>query len=102
MRKTKKQNGLAMQELGQEDGGQKLKRSRGEGTVQLLSENKKEGRRLVKARMSRWSEEEGRERRERLDRKNSRESKKSQVGSRTEESIRVRDGSGGLIARPRL
>ena len=42
----------------------------------------REGRRLVKARISRWSEEEGRERRERFDRKNSRESRKSQVGSR--------------------
>ena len=47
----------------------------------------REGRRLVKARRSRWSEEEeGREERdlirERFDRKNSRERKKSQVGSR--------------------
>ena len=58
--------------------------------VQLLSENNlaggvltsREGRRMVKARLSRWSEEKGRERRERFDRKNSRESRKSQVGSR--------------------
>ena len=42
----------------------------------------REGRKRVKARISRWSEEGGRERRERFDRKNSRESKKSQVGSR--------------------
>ena len=58
--------------------------------MQLLSESNlaggvlasREGRRLVKARISRWSEEEGRERRERFDRKTSSESKKSQVGSR--------------------
>ena len=41
-----------------------------------------EGKRLMRARISRWSEEEGRERSERFDRKDSRESTKSQVGSR--------------------
>ena len=58
--------------------------------MQLLSESNlaggvlasREGRRLVRARISRWSEEEGRERRERFDRNDIRESKKSQVRSR--------------------
>ena len=42
----------------------------------------REGRRLVKARISRWSEEEGRERREGSERNNTRVSRKSQGRSR--------------------
>ena len=51
------------------------------------------------------NEEAERERRENIDRKDDRESQKSRAGSRstvTEESVRVRDRSGGLAARPRL
>ena len=65
----------------------------------------REGRRPGEVKIPRWSEEEGRERRERFDRKNGRASRTSQVGSRsnvTEENVRIRDGSGGLVARPRL
>jgi hypothetical protein len=50
------------------------------------------------------NEEAGR-REERVDRKDDRDSQKAQVGARsteTEESVRVRDGSGGLVARPGL
>ena len=70
-----------------------------------MSRTPREGRRLREIRIPRWNEEEGRERRKRFYRKNGRESRMSQVGSRsnvTEENVRVRDGSGGLVARPRL
>ena len=86
--------------------------------MQLLSRTKnnlagrvlasREGRRQREVRIPRWSEEEGRERRdrrERFDRKNGRESRMSQAGSSsdvTEENVRIREGSRGLFARPRL
>ena len=51
------------------------------------------------------NERAGRERRERFDGKDDRENQKSQVGFRstlTEESVKVQDRSGGLVARPRF
>ena len=100
-----------MQESGQEDGSQKLKRSRIEGApVEYYNlargwlASRKVGGQWRLGHQGR-NEETGRERREKVDRKDDKENQKSQARSKstvTGESVKVRKRSGGLVAQPGL